>query len=325
MPHYLDWMYLCSTLNRPLFQDGWGDIFEQNPGQFRPVSPDQIKVPEFPDLPDLINGSFRKSYRDGLFSSPYRHQNFPKECANVPFRVCLARKRPMSLSEQKFTILIPASGDAGYGQRQGVANLLQKSGINVIMAEGPYYGKRKPSWQSKTSLKTVGDLGHLGTATILETQALIAWLYRQEVRKMSVAGISRGGQLAMITAAMTRYPLAVTCAVGSFHAGPIFTEGLMSKRVSWQNLRHPLGSVRAMNYALRFSDVSRYHFAIKDRARVHLIGARSDGYVKPEWVSQLRRHIPESSIEWVDGGHVAAFLFAKNVYVKGIVTTLERI
>ena len=28
MAHFLDWVYLASTLNQPLFAEGWGDIFQ---------------------------------------------------------------------------------------------------------------------------------------------------------------------------------------------------------------------------------------------------------------------------------------------------------
>ena len=316
MAHYLDWLYLASTLRKPLFEDGWGDIFQIPAAQASELEsiPKIELTPIGPPTP-IPNGARWEL----TFRSPYQHPKFPEESHQVPVRI-LTPQHDISKT-QKMTIMIPASGDEGYGQREPVALKLLELGIGSVMFEGAYYGKRRPSNQRSTCLRTVGDLGHLALATIEDARALAGWLYREGVGRIGFTGVSRGGQMAVIAASVTRIPIAATAMVSSFSASPIYTQGLISKRICWDRLTHPLGAQEALAQALDLSDVRHYPRPVCEES-IHLIGARADGYVKPGWVANLHRYLPEANLSWVAGGHVSAYLFEKDTYAQAIERSL---
>lgn len=316
MAHFLDWVYLASTLNQPLFAEGWGDIFQMK--ALSPQSLDEIEeISMTSDEPwtTIPNGYFKHV----SFSSPYKHENFPKECSLVPAAIYSPHKNLKKI--KKLVILIPASGDEGYTQRTPVARMLLREGISSVMAEGPFYGKRRPEGQTGPCLRTVGDLGHLGLATVAESRSIAAYFRKSGTKSIGYAGISRGGQLAVMAASVTRFELAVTSLVGSFSAAPIFTKGLMSKRVVWDGLPHPRGSQDAMAEALEFSNVYHYPRPVSPK-KISIIGANSDGYVEPAWVESLHRYVPDSDICWVPGGHVSAYVFSRRLYARAIAKVL---
>lgn len=317
MAHYLDWIYLASTLKNSLFSEGWGDIFDLNP-----ISPQHLD--DIPNLQVTSEGSWEKTpsgyIKNYEFMSPYKHENFPQECQRIPTIVLNPQEKFDDNS--KFAILIAASGDEGFYSRLPISKLLLKKGIGSVICEGPFYGLRRPAGQIGSCLRTVGDLGHLGLATLAENRSIAAWLLRQGVNKICYAGISRGGQLAIISASISRFPVAVASVTGAFSAAPILNQGLMSKRICWKSLNHPQGKNIGMEKALEISNVYHYPPPILEN-RIQLIGANSDGYVEPEWVQKLHEYIPKSKLDWVNGGHVSTYIFQREKYANAICQLLR--
>ena len=74
---------------------------------------------------------------------------------------------------------------------QGKHFPVQLQGISTMVLESPFYGARRPQYQTGSKLLRVSDLLQLGRATIEESLALLHWASRQ--------GHSRLGTVCMQT------------------------------------------------------------------------------------------------------------------------------
>ncbi len=313
----LDYILLISTIHNKYFVDGWGEHLSSNPLlrlNFAKINGIHIKL--IKKQSDNDNGF----YLAGTYGSPYDDPSFPEESREA--ELLMVSPQPDFDEKSQFCILIPASGDEGFGMRLPIAKRLLPYGITSIVMEGPYYGTRRPAGQRGACIRTVNDMWHLGAATVIEALALVLWLMRQGFRKVNIAGISRGGQLAVIAASLSPSPVAVTSLAGSYSAAPIFTEGLIRHRVAWSSLRHSSDRREELRRALHFSDVRNYPPPVKQKS-IHLIGGRCDGYVKPEWVRLLHDHMPQAQLSWYRGGHVASYLFKRDIFCNAIRETLS--
>src|SRR5690606_16960468 len=125
-----------------------------------------------------------------------------------------------------------ATGDHGFGRRRLMALPLLTRGIGTLILEGPFYGLRRPPGQEGTRLRTVADLFALGAGTVAEGLALLQALDGP----VAVAGISRGGQMAALVAALHPRPVAVVACAAPHSAEVVFTRGIMQIGCDWEAL-----------------------------------------------------------------------------------------
>ncbi len=76
--------------------------------------------------------------------------------------------------------------------------LINQYRIGSILVENPYYGLRKPSYQSRSSLLYVTDLYIMGKALVLETLALLHWCQKMKLTPAILHGYSLGGHMASL-------------------------------------------------------------------------------------------------------------------------------
>ena len=83
----------------------------------------------------------------------------------------------------------------------------------------------------------------LGYYTVEEGRSLLYWL-RNQVKflgKVGVTGISMGGNLAAYVGLLYPEPIAISTCIASHSPTPIFTDGVLSKRVPFEVLANQLG------------------------------------------------------------------------------------
>uniref|UniRef100_A0AC35U7Z0 Hydrolase_4 domain-containing protein n=1 Tax=Rhabditophanes sp. KR3021 TaxID=114890 RepID=A0AC35U7Z0_9BILA len=105
---------------------------------------------------------------EGEFISPvanYTPNILPKES-----HVCYWKGFfPLVKDARKVVIHLAGTGDHTYVRRQwGFSDLLLKSNVGSILIENPYYGKRRPQKQFRSSLMNVTDLYIMGAALMTE-------------------------------------------------------------------------------------------------------------------------------------------------------------
>ncbi len=76
--------------------------------------------------------------------------------------------------------------------------LLNQYRIGSILLENPYYGLRKPPYQSRSSLFHVTDLYVMGKSLILETLVLLYWCQKMKLTPAILHGFSLGGHMASL-------------------------------------------------------------------------------------------------------------------------------
>jgi len=97
-------------------------------------------------------------------------------------------------------ICYAGTGDHGYGRRRllTAVPLINQYRIGTILLENPYYGLRKPAYQSRSSLFYVTDLYVMGKALILETLVLLYWCQKMKLTPAILHGYSLGGHMASL-------------------------------------------------------------------------------------------------------------------------------
>lgn len=74
-------------------------------------------------------------------------------------------------------IILAPTGDHSYALRDyQFTDYLVKHGVNTVLIENPFYGRRKPENQFRSALENVADLFIMGAALITESVFLFKWL-----------------------------------------------------------------------------------------------------------------------------------------------------
>ena len=143
-------------------------------------------------------------------------------------------------------------------RRQQLSSLPSSSealsgGIATLALESPFYGSRRPPWQSGARLASVSDLIALGRATIEEALALLRWAaafgygragadYSSDSSTVTsggglgVTGLSMGGVHAAMVAALAPGPLAAVPMLAPRSAAAAFCRGALWRATAWEPL-----------------------------------------------------------------------------------------
>ncbi len=293
----------------PFFEDGWGELkplrWRQRPG------PIDVVWDEMQRGRDHVR-------QEGRFWSPDA-DHLPPEAQTA--RVLLVT--PDGQHQGPAVVHMAATGDEGYRRRlHSLAKPLVRRGVSSVILENPYYGARRPSAQTGVSVRTVADLLHMGTASILEGVALVHWLATAGFGPVGVTGVSMGGQMAATVAALVDRPIAAIPCLPSHSATVVFCEGLLSRGVVWDALGPTeMSARRRLRTLLEDTDIRMLAPPVRPDATI-LFGARHDAYVPTHSVESLHRHWG-GQLRWLECGHVQAFVAKRRAFMDGIVDALR--
>ena len=217
-----------------------------------------------------------------------------------------------------------ATGDQGYLRRRLVAWPLLRRGIGSVLLENPFYGLRRPAGQAGSHLRHFSDLWAMGTAAVDEGLALLAWFSDQGYRRLGVAGVSMGGQIAALVAAHWGRPLAVAACASPHCAEVVFTRGVMRLGCDWHALGGFEEAMPRMRAILDATDLRAFPRAAAPEAAV-LVAGRHDSYVPPWSAELLHRHGPGSTLRWLPTGHVGAVVFYQGAFRRAVVEAFGRL
>lgn len=304
---------------KPLFfSDGWGS--------------DEVlaraldRVDDFPAVPAEIRVDWRGSahasggvsVREGTFVSPC-HEAFP-----IPpeSRTALVRfVYPRNEHPRAFCIQLASTGDPGWGRRSPLALLLAKRGVASVLLENPYYGVRKPPRQEKAAVRTVLDHIAMNRATVDEARSLVRWLRERGHRHIGVAGFSMGAQMAALTTASMREPVACAALGGGDSGERVFCEGVFREGIDWDALGHDEARLRDL---CKRTSVTRLPRPTFDHGAV-LVSAVDDGFVPRAAALALHAHWPGAELRTMQGGHLSLFALGRAMMVSSVVDGLVRL
>lgn len=145
-------------------------------------------------------------------------------------------------------IHLAGTGDHYYYKRRNfMAKPLLKEHIGAILLENPYYGERKPENQGGSSLRYVTDLIVMGGCLILECMVLLYWCERMGYGPLGITGLSMGGHMASVAATNYPKPLVLVPCLSWSTASTVFTEGVISDSVDWDNLQKQYKNEKILN------------------------------------------------------------------------------
>ena len=300
--------------NKPLlFSQGWGDanVFSSihSWDAFR-STPDPVQ----------INWQGKSVYQDQVycreanFISAFDHTSLALETRRACFRIVLPEKN----FSGPLYIHLAASGDEGFEYRYRTMALpLARKGIASIILENPFFGQRRPAKQHKVRLRFVSDLLLLGALAVQDVRALL-WNFREKHQGLiGVTGISMGGHLTALAAALCQEKIAVVPCLAPHSGAAVFVDGLTAKHIDWQRLAVEAGGMKQARTLLRqvleFTSIENLPKPSVVQA-VRGVSARHDGFVP--WSSSLvwQRHWQQTSFLSVRGGHVKNILLRKKLF-----------
>jgi len=230
------------------FVKGWGKPETLNQiVNFRKILSDKYKCYSLVDPNTPIN--ITKTYdegqvtiMEGQFPSPLdKHlpHILPERSKMAYFQAVLPR-RYLSGDYRPVCIHLAGTGDHGFWRRQKflAKPLAEEHGIGSIILENPFYGKRKPKEQLRSSLLNVSDLFVMGGALILECAVLLHWASREGHGPLALTGISMGGHMASLAACSWPLPVALIPCLSWTSASGVFTQGVLSGAINWQLLKN---------------------------------------------------------------------------------------
>jgi hypothetical protein len=237
---------------------------------------------------------------DGTFASPLTA--LPDAVKTVHVRAWTRK------GNRAACVMLAASRDEGYWIRERVFGSLTGRGIDLYLVENPYYGLRRDG--RGPSDITVSDHGLMALAMVLEARGLLDSL-RDQYPKLAVAGYSMGGHMAALTAAVSSLPVACAALATGASASAIYTRGLLSWSVDFENLGTGADGCAAARERLRklfeVADVTGYRPPVRADASV-VSGCTRDGYVLQSETERLHRHWKGCTLRWIDAGHFSALL-----------------
>lgn len=72
---------------------------------------------------------------------------------------------------------------------------MKEAGLGAIILENPFYGKRKPADQRRSSLHNVSDIFVMGGCLIMESLVLFNFCERMGFGPLGITGLSMGGHM----------------------------------------------------------------------------------------------------------------------------------
>ncbi|NKC14681.1 MAG: abhydrolase domain-containing 18 [Gammaproteobacteria bacterium] len=159
-------------------------------------------------------------------------------------------------------------------------------------------------------MEYVSDFFLLCACAIEEIRSLIAWLYKNAITDIAVAGVSKGGYIAVVAGAVSQLPVSVAALVAPINGIAVFIDGLTGKLCDWRTLQATAPAYGSAEKRMReiFEATSIERIAHPNHKKMIVIGARKDKFVPLMYHQLLGRHWEETEVRWLHGGHVSSIL-----------------
>lgn len=222
----------------------------------------------------------------------------------------------------RVVVLLPAWNDETFELRRDFARRLSGRGVATLIADIPFYGRRRVHPDTGPAVRTVGDFALMGYGAVAEGRALVG--LAGTLGHGGVSGFSMGGNLAAHVSATLPRPVATAPLAASHGPGPVYTEGALRRAIVWQSLG---GRETALPRLRRLFDrASILHLPpmAHSSAAVLVAGAR-DGFVPPDLTRELAAHW-EAELRIVHGaGHGILLWRHRSLLVDAVVDSFDRL
>nr|CAG4635538.1 EOG090X08BF [Artemia franciscana] len=189
-----------------------------------------LQKEEMSDHTITISGQFKSPFVDFLPGL------LPEEAEIATFQLVIPKKWKTNI--KPVCIHMAGTGDHYFWKRRTfmAKPLAREYGIGSIILENPYYGSRKPKYQTRSCLHNVSDIFVMGGCLALEAAVLLNWCKTQGFGPLGLSGISMGGYMASIAAGAWPEPVVLVPCLSWTTASTVFTKGVMSSAINWKLL-----------------------------------------------------------------------------------------
>ncbi|CAD5207111.1 unnamed protein product [Bursaphelenchus okinawaensis] len=256
-------------------------------------------------------------------------------------------------------IILAPTGDHTFTlrERSFTSNLLNE-GISSILVENPFYGRRKPPEQFRSSLRNVSDLFVMGASLIVECNYLLRWAIEQGHGPLGLAGVSLGGYMAGLAATNSPVPVAVVPCLSWTSAAPVYTRGALADAINWESLANELqdpkfidamAQIKGQDWLHRLDHNPPVKYDDFDRAKTFMwilmeqftclsnypvplrpdlatfVVAENDAYIEQEGAPHIHQLWPDSAVTSLPNvGHVLGFIQKQSVFRETLIRMLDK-
>ncbi|CAF1293025.1 unnamed protein product [Adineta steineri] len=298
-------------------------------------------------------------YLNGRFRSPladYLPNLVSPEIATAHFQLVLPRNHRIGIDSIPIGICYAGTGDQGYGRRRllTAVPLINQYRIGTILLENPYYGFRKPTLQSRSSLFYVTDLYIMGKALILETILLLHWCQKMKLSPAILHGYSLGGHMASLAFTNWPGPLSLLSCASWSSSSTVFCDGVLSRTIPWALFKKQFYENKAyqtfydylcsqkkstnsdtiisdpIKHMMRllmdeFTSLQNYSRPVESNINNALfVACANDGYVLRDGIPHMNDVWPGCHIRYIPRGHISGFLFNQSGFQHAIAEMLQR-
>lgn len=316
--HPVDSIFALIAGRKKMFSLGWGNkkVLSKPLNHWFYKNPQPIHVEKKP----ARSKSEKYLIEEIYFDSPLMHE-LPQSTHKAH---ALYLNHPNNTTA---CIILAGSREEGYGLRKSIYESLVEQGIDLIIPENPFCGKRRPIYQQDFSVKTVSDQALLTIAMVEEARSLLLWLKKQGYQKLIVAGFSMGGVMSCMTASLVNFEVGL-CAMGAgLSPYPTFTEYLLSYTVDYSKIIKPGGDIQEAKESIaRLFEQSRLdHFPLPKLAhKAIVLGCSNDGFVSSEETAKLAQHL-NCELRWIWAGHISALFTERQALRNAVKDVANRI
>jgi hypothetical protein len=283
--------------------------------------------------------------RTGRFLSPLAHL-LPPEARWV--RIQLVSPRPGEAPPRGLVLHFAATADQTFVLRRRLLAepLLAEHGIASILLMPAFYGARRPSAQTLHFTRTLTDFCLMTHSTIAEGWVLSDWARALTApgaefagARLGVTGVSMGGAMAAVVAAMSLGPLAISPCLGTWTGAGVYTDGGLAPQVAWRALAAERGGSLAgarawVRAVLEHTEIGALVASLagvpgQGPRTLVMCNAVDDAYVAAAEAQHLFAVLAptcgagDSVHHWIAGGHVTSVLARAHTFVAACVESFD--
>lgn len=222
----------------------------------------------------------------------------------------------------RVVVLLPAWNEETFDLRRDFARRLAARRVSTLIADIPFYGRRRIHPETGPAIRTVADFALMGYGAVAEGRALVRLAGR--LGQAGVSGFSMGGNLAAHVSATLPRPVATAPLAASHGPGPVYTEAALRRAIAWRALGGRDTALPRLRDLLAHASILRLPPMAHSPAAV-LVAAERDGFVPLEVSRALAAHW-EAELRVVHGaGHGILLWRHRSFLVEAIVDSFDRL
>lgn len=223
---------------------------------------------------------------------------------------------------ERVVVLLPAWNDETFDLRRDFARRLSLRGVATLIADIPFYGRRRIHPDTGPAIRTVGDFALMGYGAVAEGRALVG--LAGTLGQAGVSGFSMGGNLAAHVSATLPRSVATAPLAASHGPGPVYTTGALRRAIVWQSLGGRETALPRLRDLFEHASILNLPSMAHSPAAVLVAGAR-DGFVPLELSRDLAAHW-EAELRVIHGaGHGMLLWRHRAILVDAIVDSFDRL